>query len=419
MKFIAFALAVMAVFTCFGKNNETESVKVYFRMGQHQYDPAFGNNRQAMDAFMDLLSEAYSGNNVESIEVRAYTSPDGSSKGNQRLSELRCDAIADYVSTTIGIKPSIISKIPEGIAWDGLRELVAQTPDVPSRNAVLDILDNTPVWVFDRKGKLIDGRKRQLMSLDKGVPYRWMLDNLFPQLRNGVVISIIYSDSSALPDNKVGSGSDANSEINDIIESDDCSISNELEECNEVIQNTPGTEPNETPVVRDTSWEDSNFALKTNLLYYLALMPNIQIEWLVKERWSVALEADCAWYSKTPPHKVYKVGYITAEARFWPIVRSRWHGMYVGIFGGPGLYDLSKGKNGHEGEGGMVGISAGYMWPISKHLSLEAGIGAGYLRVRDKEYAPLDGHYLYQQTKNINYFGPLSLKLSLVWRIPK
>ena len=66
----------------------------------------------------------------------------------------------------------------------------------------------------------------------------------------------------------------------------------------------------------------------------------------------------------------------------------------------------------------MAGISAGYMWPISKHLSLDAGIGVGYMIARDKVYEPHDGHFLYQMTKNINYFGPLRAKLSLVWRIP-
>ena len=92
--------------------------------------------------------------------------------------------------------------------------------------------------------------------------------------------------------------------------------------------------------------------------------------------------------------------------------------MYVGAFVGTGKYDLSNTTKGHEGEGIMAGASVGYMWPISKHLSLDAGLGLGYMRLRDKEYIPTDGHFLYQFTRNINYVGPLRLKLSLVWRIP-
>ena len=180
-------------------------------------------------------------------------------------------------------------------------------------------------------------------------------------------------------------------------------------------QSTPG----DSSDIRKKEKKDSRFALKTNLVAYGVLMPNLEIEWKFADRWSVALEGQRAWYSKENPHKVYRLATVIPEVRFWPIERTRWNGMYVGAFGGTGLYDLSNGGTGHEGEGWMVGVSAGYMWPISNHLSLDAGIGLGFLRAEDKEYKPLDGHFLYQLTKNINYFGPLRLKLSLVWRIPR
>ena len=65
----------------------------------------------------------------------------------------------------------------------------------------------------------------------------------------------------------------------------------------------------------------------------------------------------------------------------------------------------------------MVGVSYGYMWPIARRLSLEAGVGLGFLHTRYEEYLPQDGHYVYQQTKQTNYFGPLKLKLAFVWRL--
>ncbi|MDE6002054.1 MAG: DUF3575 domain-containing protein, partial [Prevotella sp.] len=74
------------------------------------------------------------------------------------------------------------------------------------------------------------------------------------------------------------------------------------------------------------------------------------------------------------------------------------------------------GGTGYMGNGYMVGLSYGYMWPIGRCLSLEAGVGAGYMYTRYEEYKPFDGHYLYQRTKTLNYFGPLKLKFSLAWR---
>lgn len=164
-----------------------------------------------------------------------------------------------------------------------------------------------------------------------------------------------------------------------------------------------------------------HLALKTNLLDYAILMPNIELEWMFVNRWSVAVEVQGAWYAKnknSASRKIYRLASVIPEVRYWAIDRSRWHGMYVGVFGGVPFYDLDGmfGKKGHEGEGGMVGLSVGYMWPISKHLSLDAGVGVGYMHLSDKVYIPYDGHFPYQFTRNINYFGPLRLKLSLVWR---
>lgn len=61
------------------------------------------------------------------------------------------------------------------------------------------------------------------------------------------------------------------------------------------------------------------------------------------------------------------------------------------------------------------------MFPISKNLSFEAGLGLGYLYTKYREYLPVDfmggTHYVYQQTSVLNWFGPLKVKFALVWRL--
>lgn len=158
------------------------------------------------------------------------------------------------------------------------------------------------------------------------------------------------------------------------------------------------------------------FALKTNMLYDVALMPNLELEWHINNKWSLAVENDIAWWKKDSKHKYYQIAMISSEVRRWFKLRNPWHGMYVGLFAGVGKYDLENGKNGYMGEGYMTGLSLGYMWPIAKNFSFETGIGAGYMYTRYKEYKPFDGHYLYQRTKSLNYFGPLKLKFSIAWR---
>lgn len=159
-------------------------------------------------------------------------------------------------------------------------------------------------------------------------------------------------------------------------------------------------------------------AVKTNLLYDAVLLPDVEVEWRFNDHWSVALEGDLAWWGKYKNDKSYRLAMISPEVKYWIRPRAPWNGFYVGLFGGCGLYDLERhNRNGYRGEGVMGGLSVGYMWPLNRCLSLEAAIGGGYLYTRYKEYKPLDGHHVYQRTKIINYFGPLKVKLSLVWRL--
>ena len=169
------------------------------------------------------------------------------------------------------------------------------------------------------------------------------------------------------------------------------------------------------PAAIQYEYHPHHFALKTNLLFDAALMPNLEFEWLINKKWSVGIEGDVAWW-KFSNTEIYRLALISPEVRYHFLSRKPWQGMYVGLFGGAGLYQLQNGSEGHHGEGAMGGLSFGYMFPIGKHFFFEAGIGAGYMSTRYKIYENRDGHKVYMRTKTLNYFGPLKLKLSIAWR---
>ena len=167
-----------------------DSVKVYFIVGHSRFNPDVRDNSAAMDRFIRIVNEAQANDNIQRIVVSGYASPDGVSTANERLSRLRCESVADYLVEHTGVSRADIQTVAGGVAWDELRRLVDENPDVPARAKILEILDNTPVWIFDRSGNITGGRKARLMSLDRGEPYRWMLNNLFPELRNAIALAI-------------------------------------------------------------------------------------------------------------------------------------------------------------------------------------------------------------------------------------
>lgn len=180
---------------------------------------------------------------------------------------------------------------------------------------------------------------------------------------------------------------------------------------------TTSEEVPQSAILSDICEPEHRLAVKTNMLYDAALLPNIEVEWRINRNWSVSLEGDLAWWGNKSKEKSYRLAIVEPEVRRWIKPRAPWHSFYIGLFAGAGLYDLENGGKGYRGEGAFGGISVGYMWPISRCLSLEAEIGGGYLYTRCKEYKPFEGHHVYQRTKDINYFGPLKVNFSLVWRL--
>lgn len=422
MRLLLFIVTVLTAFTSYGLNC-ADSVNVYFRIGHGGFDPALNNNRAVMNGFVEKVKEAAAAGDIERIVVYGYASPEGRPKANERLARNRCVTIADYIADKAGVDPALIEKRPSGVGWNELLRLVEANPDVPHRQQVIDILTNTPVWIFDAQGRVVGSRKKQLMDLAGGRPWNWMFQHLFPELRNSVAISLYslaQSDTTDTSDNTdtVDTSDASDTESVAAVEVPDSAETVEMPEADltvdEVIEPISFVTTESDP--SDSYKPNHVLALKTNLLYYGALLPNLELEWLVNDHWSVALEGNIAWWGSYRKDKSYRLVVIDAEARRWIKPRSPWHGLYVGFIAGGGWYDLERHYKGKYGEGLMTGISAGYMWPIGRRLSLEAELGAGYIYTRYKTYKPVDGHHVYQATKELNYFGPVKLKFSVVWR---
>ena len=169
----------------------------------------------------------------------------------------------------------------------------------------------------------------------------------------------------------------------------------------------------------DQPVERSAFSLKTNLLYDAALSPSIEAEYKFASHWSVNAEYSIAWWSSKPDHKYYQLMQFSPEVRFWFNPDRKCRGHYFGAFAGAGLYDLENGADGYQGEFAMAGLSYGYMFPIGKALSLEAGLGFGWLATEYDEYAPYQGHYVFARRIRTSYIGPVKAKFALVWHLGK
>ena len=186
----------------------------------------------------------------------------------------------------------------------------------------------------------------------------------------------------------------------------------------EVGKETAATEEPPVPHVSVKQRKPLAFNIKTNLLYDAVGFPSLEVEIPIGRHFSINAEGAVAWWSSKKCNTFYQLDMLSPEVRWWFGQKSRWHGHYVGAFGMVGLYDLEwRGSRGYQGEYWAAGLSYGYMFPIGRKLSLEAGVGVGFMRTGYEDYLPIDGHYVYQESKRSNYFGPLKAKLAQVRRL--
>jgi hypothetical protein len=170
-------------------------------------------------------------------------------------------------------------------------------------------------------------------------------------------------------------------------------------------------------------------ALKTNLLYDVALMPNLAFEFAFgkNKRWSMEIEGNVAWWSQTEsPYYCYRVGFGSVELRRWlgAATLNPLRGHYVGAYLMAGTYDLRWRKQ--EPFRGVqsdlsysAGFTYGYSLRLGRRLNLELGLGVGYLGGQYKRYTHNSDYHVYpwESAQQRAYFGPTKAKVALVWLI--
>lgn len=135
-------------------------------------------------------------------------------------------------------------------------------------------------------------------------------------------------------------------------------------------------------------------AVKNNLLYDIALAPNIEIEVPIGRQWSLNAEYKCPWWSDSNKEICYQLLSGGIESRFWlgnRAGRRQLTGHFIGLYAEGGIYDFQYKGDGYQGKYyGAAGFSYGYSLPVSRHLAFEFSLGIGYLTTKYRKYTPYE-----------------------------
>ena len=415
----------------------------HFRQNRSLVEYDYMDNPRTLACFCALFTDSLSTPGIDTVTIFSYASPEGDARHNFALARQRAIAVKGYLLWKYPhLNRERLLIEPVGEDWLKLRELVVADNSVPDRGEVLHLLDEIP----DR-----DRCKVLLKKLNCGYAYRYICKKLLPQLRNAAVclvkLKTVQPDFAAEYDSVLNyvdykesvasrsltcqhnlsnqhSSSDQHSLPSDQGRiSDQCGIPFQRPaSCSNLLSLRRNNPPVSSPPERLRSFRPL-FALKTNLLFDLAMVPNIELELPLgrHNRWSLNAEWLFPWW--LIDHDKYCLQILSGglEGRYWlgnRTTRGALAGHFLGLYAGGGKYDLQWKTDGYQGEFYIAsGISYGYSAPIARRLNLEFSIGIGLLRTNYEHYHAIDDYQtlLWQNDGNYTWFGPTKIKISLVW----
>ncbi len=381
------------------KLSKVNDVVLYFRMQSAQIEYKFMSNSQVLSYIDSLITDTSSF--VDSITITGYSSPEGERSLNNHFAEMRSVNVKKslLLNYPILVNSKIIYTHSAGEDWEGLRNAVRNDLYIPSKENVLNILYDNSLGDNEREAKL--------KALEGGKPYRYMVENMLHHLRRTTIRMVKKTVAPPVPAAVALPADTLTTLLPPVI-----SYSSEISET-ALEAAVPAT----VPAARIYPFK---FAIKTNLLYDAALVPNIEAEVYFKQRWSVNLEFQMAWWKNLSKDNYYQIWAAGPEVRYWLRGDATFKGLYAGVYVATAVYDLKYKAEGYWSDYCYSGgLSWGYVWPVGKRLTVEAGLGVGYVTTQYKKYLryePMGAHYYYVSTDRTGYFGPTKAKLALAWR---
>lgn len=372
-------------------SKDTIRLKFYFEQGLNNVDPTFSENNRNLRDFLNSCMHLFSDSlcDIVPLEIVGTASPEGSDMFNLSLSKKRAQAFQSYIKDYIPF--DVICTKAAGIDYQQLYELVRYS-ETPYSNEILKLLE---LMINENDQQERKRLKIKLITLRKGEPWRYMYKYIFPKLRSTTFTLLSIQRTLQIQEKKIAAVTRTPR-----------------------IMNLPldvGIEPMKpvSPLPK--------IALKTNMLYDIAAVPNIGLEFCLNHGWSIGANWMYAWWSNNTRHRYWRTygGELYTRRYFGRLAsRAPLSGHHVGVYLQGLTYDIEWGKKGYLSKFSYgAGLEYGYSFPVSKRINIDLTLGLGYLGGKFKTYQPRENCYVWQSTNNRYWIGPSKAEISFVWLV--
>lgn len=388
--FTVFAIlaSLAACLTAGAQPRERREFAIHYRFDKIDVDSAYLDNAATIDTIRFYLTNSA---HIDSITVYAWASPEGGYPHNKWLSEKRAAAAKELLlelapdSTKLNEGKIKISPLAEN--WPGLAYLVEKNYHRQDRDRLLKILRTEGIGE--------ETRKWRIQQLDNGYTWEYLKRNYMKQLRSATWLCVWTGVGAIEP----------------------------LQEFRDSLR-SPQPNFGRTVEAVERSVSEFTLAAKTNLLGDLVTAVNFGLELPLGKNFSANAHFMFPWWTAGPYGNKYALQMLNAEGelRWWFAPGEQvLQGHYLALQGNGGKFDIQWGRDFgcYQCYNWGVGLSYGYSMSLSEHWNLEFALSLGYMAIDYQHYVPSpDWSILIRDDAKVgtlHYFGPTSLKVSLVY----
>lgn len=388
------------------QENREGDVRVYqttlhFRWNQTNYEENYLTNADAADKLCTMLEEIGM-ENIDSVDVVAFASPEGVYEHNMMLSRNRAREFNAAVRERLGLGGDSfrLSVRPGGEAWDLLRaRVVADTViSETARSRVLKVLDDSSVSRDTKKWRMMHNALGA--TREEGDVYHWLLLNHYRYLRCLEVKIYIHGDAviaptepavpvePEVPDEPVVPEEPvvpsepeipSEPESEPVTEARDTTTASAASAVMPPIPDQPATRQKGTPII----------GISTNLLYDATYIPNygftsipsFSLEYYpAKGHYTFGADLELSHWLHYPEHRFNQIHNLTIwTRRYFKPEPLRFNGPYVLASVNAAQYGIGWDQKGWEGEGLGMSVGGGYKWTFGRFfIDVGGSLGAFY-----------------------------------------
>lgn len=181
-----------------------------------------------------------------------------------------------------------------------------------------------------------------------------------------------------------------------------------------IVKETSGTVQPEQLAEDERKERDMHLSVRTNLLRWVTLTPDLGLEWRVNPSWSILVNGSWTSWSWNDKDRRYALWEVAPEVRCYIGKEKRG---YIGAMYKAGSFNYKLSDTGRQGDIMGGGLTGGYLLKLNNALALDFSVALGYLNADYEKYTVIDGVRVRQGEGTKNWWGPVNAGVTLVWTI--